>query len=159
VLHYAGHAYFDPVDPSRSGILCSGREVLSGADLANLGSLPSLAFFNACESGRLRQGSSAAKIDPNISTEHRVRRGNSFAEAFLRGGIANYLGTYWPVGDSAAGMFAEHFYGRLLAGEALGDAIMNGRKALQADGTSDWADYVFYGDPAFVLKKRDTNSV
>ena len=24
-----------------------------------------------------------------------------FAESFLSGGVANYLGTYWPVGDEA----------------------------------------------------------
>ena len=40
VVHYAGHAYFDPQNPSRSGILCAGHEVLSGADLAGIGNLP-----------------------------------------------------------------------------------------------------------------------
>jgi len=47
VIHYAGHAYFDAHLPSRSGILCHGREVLSGAELAGLGNLPGLVFFNA----------------------------------------------------------------------------------------------------------------
>ncbi|MEZ5784986.1 MAG: CHAT domain-containing protein [Xanthobacteraceae bacterium] len=154
VLHYAGHAFFDPVNPSRSGILCAGREVLSGADLSNLASLPSLAFFNACEAGRLRGGSSAARINPTMSTEERVRRGASFAEAFLRGGIANYLGTYWPVGDAAAKTFAETFYKQLLAGETLGAALKAGRHAILDARSPDWADYVLYGDPDFVLKQR-----
>jgi CHAT domain-containing protein/pimeloyl-ACP methyl ester carboxylesterase len=153
VLHYAGHAFFDPADPSSSGILCSGREVLSGSDLANLGRLPSLAVFNACESGRVRRGSTTAQINTKTPTDHRVQRGASFAEAFLRGGIANYLGTYWPVGDDAALRFAENFYQRLINGENLGDAVMAGRKAVEKIGSSDWADYILYGDPAFVLKK------
>ena len=51
VVHYAGHAFFDPAQPARSGILCANEQVLSGADLAGLGNLPSLVFFNACEGG------------------------------------------------------------------------------------------------------------
>ena len=54
VVHYAG--LFDLINPSKSGILCAGEEVLSEVDLVNLGSLPSLAFLNACESGRVRRG-------------------------------------------------------------------------------------------------------
>jgi len=158
VIHYAGHAFFDPLNPSKSGILCAGREVLSGADLATIGGLPSLAFFNACEAGRVRRGAASAKMNPKLSTDHRVQRGVSFAEAFLRGGIANYVGTYWPVGDAAALTFAENFYQLLLAGETLGSAIVSGRKKVQDIGSADWADYVLYGDPAFVLKKRDERS-
>ena len=45
VVHYAGYAFFDPDHRDRSGILCSAREVLSGADLASLSRLPSLVFF------------------------------------------------------------------------------------------------------------------
>ena len=158
VVHYAGHAYFDKVEPARSGILCAGREVLSGADLANLGALPSLAFFNACEAGRIRRDSEKVKLDTKLSTNYRVQRGASFAEAFLRGGIANYIGTYWPVGDAAALTFAEQFYQHLLAGTSLGDAVMAGRKAVHRIGSPDWADYMLYGDPTFVLKKRAATS-
>jgi CHAT domain-containing protein len=154
VIHYAGHAYFDQVDPSKSGILCAGREILSGADLAGIGSLPSLAFFNACEAGKVRRAGEKTEINPKISTHERVQRGVSFAEAFLRGGIANYIGTYWPVGDAAALTFAENFYQQLLAGEALGSAVMAGRKKVKDLSSADWADYVLYGDPEFVLKKR-----
>jgi len=51
VVHYAGHAFFDREQPARSGILCHGRQVLSGLDLAGVSRLPSLIFFNACEGG------------------------------------------------------------------------------------------------------------
>jgi CHAT domain-containing protein len=152
VVHYAGHAFFDPSNPSKSGILCAGREVLSGADLVSLGSLPSLAFFNACEAGRVRRGARTAHMDPKLTTVHRVQRGASFAEAFLRGGVANYIGTYWPVGDAAALAFAETFYPQLLAGKPLGGALITGRNRVRELGSADWADYIFYGDPAFVLK-------
>jgi CHAT domain-containing protein len=151
VIHYAGHAFFDTLDPSKSGILCAGEEVLAGAELANIGGLPSLVFFNACESGRLRK---RVKTTPVKSTIDRVHRGVSFAEAFLRGGIANYLGTYWPVNDNAALKFSETFYRRILNGETLGAAIMAGRKAVEGISSVDWADYILYGDTNFVLKVR-----
>jgi CHAT domain-containing protein len=50
LAHYAGHAFFDPAEPSRSGILCAGREVLSGTELSGVGSLPNLVVF-ICGSG------------------------------------------------------------------------------------------------------------
>ena len=96
-IHYAGHAYFDPASPSSSGILCAGGRVLSGADLASLESLPALVCFNACESGRVRQA-------PQV--QRAIGRSTGFAEAFLRGGVANFVGTWWPVSDSAAARFA-----------------------------------------------------
>jgi hypothetical protein len=155
VLHYAGHAYFDPINPSKSGILCAGHEVLAGADLINLGALPSLVFFNACESGRLRRGAKTTEMDEQKHTIERVKRGFSFAEAFLRGGIANYLGTYWPVNDNAALKFSEIFYQHILDGRPLGEAVMAGREAVEKLRSVDWADYILYGDPRFVLKARD----
>jgi CHAT domain-containing protein len=79
-----------------------------------------------------------------------VTRGTiGFAESFLAGGVANYLGTYWPVNDAAAEIFAGTFYGALLQGEGLGAALLNGRKALLDASFGDWANYVLYGDPDF----------
>jgi CHAT domain-containing protein len=157
VIHYAGHAFFDPRAPSKSGILCAGKDVLSGADLATMGTLPSLVFFNACESGRLRYRQSvrteAERKAAEKRTTRRVQEAVSFAEAFLRGGIANYVGTYWPVGDASALAFGETFYKNILAGATIGDAVMAGRKKVHEDKSVDWADYILYGDSGFVLKK------
>jgi CHAT domain-containing protein len=140
------------MDPSKSGIVCAGNEVLAGADLINLGALPSLVFFNACESGRLRRGAKTTQIDEEKDTIKRVKRGVSFAEAFLRGGIANYLGTYWPVNDNAALKFSEVFYEKILDHKPLGEAVMAGREAVEKLRSVDWADYILYGDPRFVVK-------
>jgi CHAT domain-containing protein len=145
VVHYAGHAFFDERAPERSGLLLAGRAVLSGADLAGIGSLPTLVFFNACESGRLR-------AEPTADRVRRVDEAVGLAEAFMRGGVANFLGTYWPVGDEAAARFAADFYGALVAGIPINDALQQGRATLLAMPSRDWADYVFYGDPDFALK-------
>lgn len=151
VVHYAGHAFFDRTAPSRSGILCADREVLSGADLAGLGSLPSLVFFNACEAGRIRRAGPDPAPAPDL-----LRRNVGFAEAFLRGGVANFIGTYWPVGDTAAETFAPAFYEGVLGGRSLAEALLVSRKALEAAQYGDWADYILYGNPDFVLKRSGT---
>ena len=154
VVHYAGHAFFDPQQRARSGVFCAGHEVLSGLDLAAAGNLPTLMFFNACEAARVR-GADAATDSPGPSPEG-VQRGVGFAEALLRGGIANFIGTYWPVGDDAAETFATSFYPELLKGATLNDALLASRRAVKnlkaAETPQDWADYVFYGDPDFRLK-------
>ena len=147
VLHYAGHAFFDAEQPGRSGIVCADQKVLSGPDLATVSELPALAFFNACEVGRLRAGRRfAGKAD-----EH-LRRNASLAEAFLRGGVANYVGTYWPVGDDEAGTFAATFYRALVRGDSVGNALNASRRAVRKLGSVDWADYIHYGSFDFTLK-------
>lgn len=155
VVHYAGHAFFDQEDPARSGILCHQKEVLSGADLAGIGNLPALMFFNACEAGRVRGASRTAPVGKkNNNVRKRLTESVGLAEAFLRGGVANYLGTYWPVGDESAAAFAETFYTELLKGRTVGAALRAGRgKVLHEIKSVDWADYLLYGSPDFQLKQ------
>jgi CHAT domain-containing protein len=152
ILHYAGHAYFDPAHVSRSGIVCADGN-LTGAELAEIGNLPSLVFFNACESARVRKRMADKSKHVTKNLEQRVQRSVGVAEAFLRGGVANYVGTYWPVGDAAAESFAQAFYQQLLAGETLADAIHKGRTAVDAIKSPDWADYIFYGSADFRIKE------
>ena len=152
VIHYAGHAFFDARNPASSGILCHGKQVLSGADLASIGNLPSLVFFNACEAGRVRGRRDNRKKE--LSVDEQLDRTIGLAEAFLRGGVANYLGTYWPVGDESAKGFAETFYGELLNKKTIGDALLMGRSKVRNEIKSvDWADYIHYGSYDFVLKQ------
>lgn len=154
LIHYAGHAFFDSDRPERSGIICHGGAVLGGADLSGLGNLPTLVFFNACESGRIRRRDGTV-VSPTRSARKRVEQlseGIGVAEAFMRGGVANLLATYWPVGDFAAKVFSETFYRTLMKGAPVREAVQEGRRAVRATGSKDWADYLFYGDPEFVLK-------
>ncbi|MEZ5498046.1 MAG: CHAT domain-containing protein [Steroidobacteraceae bacterium] len=144
VLHFAGHARFNASRPGGSGIECSDG-LLAGTDLARLARLPALTVFNACESGRLRRSGQArvAHVERNIG----------LAEAFLRGGVAGYVGTYWPVGDAAATAFGAAFYQSLLGGGSVGTAVLSARRAVRDSGSTDWADYLHYGDPEFRLKE------
>jgi len=150
VMHFAGHGFFDEEQPGRSGLLCAGDEILRGNDLAGLANLPSVVFFNACEAARVRR--------PAVRRARQllgIRRSTSIAESFLEHGVANFVGTHWPVGDEAALQFSTNFYRGLLGGEMLGDAMLSGRRRIEKLGSVDWADYVHYGNPAFRLVAGD----
>ncbi len=151
VLHFAGHGFFDADDPGRSGLVCASGEVLRGADVTRLGDLPALVFFNACEAARVRRPRRA----PGARRLFAFRRSTSVAEGFLAGGVANFLGTHWPVGDQAAFAFSMSFYQRLLDGAALGDCVLEARQRVLALGSIDWADYVLYGSPDFQVVRPD----
>lgn len=152
VVHYAGHAFFDPNNRARSGILCHGNQVLSGIDLANLELLPALMFFNACESGRVR---SARDRKGGEATAKRLETNVGLAEALLRAGVGNYIGTYWPVSDAPAEQFAANFYREIVDGKPIGEALQRGRTELRGMPSVDWADYIHYGSPQFVVKCRE----
>jgi CHAT domain-containing protein/O-acetyl-ADP-ribose deacetylase (regulator of RNase III) len=156
VIHYAGHAFFDERNPGQSGLVCHNEEILTGTDLMALSRLPALVFFNACEAGRVRGRSrSAEKKTPAISRSKYLADSVGAAEAFMRGGLANFLGTYWPVGDEAAEKFATQFYQRILAGGTIGEAILTGRQEVRKLGSRDWANYLYYGNADFVLKELE----
>lgn len=150
VLHFAGHGFFDADDPGRSGLVCAGGQVLRGSDLDGLGDLPALVFFNACEAARVRK-----RPRGSGSRLFAFRRSTSVAEAFLNGGVANFLGTHWPVGDEAALTFSTTFYERLLDGATLGESVLAARRGVFRQGAIDWADYVHYGSPDFVVAAPD----
>ena len=64
---------------------------------------------------------------------------------FLAGGCRNVLGTLWPVGDSAALEFAQHFYRSVLeegpaAAAGVAAAALGKRELIR-----DWACYVTVG--------------
>jgi len=152
VLHFAGHGFFDAGDPGRSGLVCAAGEVLRGADLDGLGNLPALVFFNACEAARVRR-----PLRSSGRGLFAFRRSTSVAEAFLGGGVANFLGTHWPVGDQAALVFSTSFYQQLLDGALLGDCVLAARQRVLEIGSIDWADYVLYGNFDFAVGDQDHN--
>ncbi|MCR9121298.1 MAG: CHAT domain-containing protein [Phyllobacteriaceae bacterium] len=145
VVHYCGHAFFNPIVPQHSGLKLSDG-LLTGADAAMIHDPPRMIFFNACEAGRMRRGP-AARTEVEATVDRRVERNAGLAEAFLTNGVAHLLGTHWPVGDRAAEVFASEFYRRLFAGEEIGIAIMRARQQVFGMDSVDWANYIHFGDP------------
>jgi CHAT domain-containing protein len=157
IVHYAGHAWFDPNNRGSAGLLMAGEVPLTGRDLAGASNLPFLVFFNACQAGRVRGGRTRAGEDPGAAAATptvAAQTSYSVAETMMRGGIANFLSTYWPVRDDAADMFAANFYDAVLNGATLGAALLQARTAVQGIPAQDWADYILYGSYDFVLKRR-----
>jgi hypothetical protein len=147
LLHYAGHADFVELKPEESGlILKDGR--LTAADLLEIGKVPQMIFLNACESGRIRGLVGVAADGKPARFVGQV----SLAESFLLNGIANFIGTYWPVNDAAALKFAGTFYSGLLSGKSLSSAMREARQATKTVSQRDWANYIHFGDPLYRVR-------
>jgi CHAT domain-containing protein len=111
-------------------------------------------FFNACESARIRARRGARKPNARRRLKQRIEENVGLAESFLRGGAANYVGTYWPVGDDAAEAFSTTLYDALVEGQTVGESLNRGRKAVEKLGSVDWADYIHYGSYDFTIKVK-----
>lgn len=134
--HFTGHGGFRAPDPNRSAMLLENRDELMPEDLggvvANLGLARPLVFLNACQIGR----SALSLTDIG-----------GWAAQFLRAGAAAFVGAYWSVYDQAAHDFAQAFYGRLLAGLPIGQAIQEARAAIKPQGDPTWLAYTVFADP------------
>jgi pimeloyl-ACP methyl ester carboxylesterase len=139
IVHYSGHAHFDETNRDACGLLCARDEVLTGKDIAGIATLPFLMMLNACQSARQRGSARAAAKKPALASPPRT-----IAETMLCSGIANFIGTYWPVSDLSASTFAERFYAAILENKSLGDAMLAARNAIKTE--NDWANYVLYGN-------------
>lgn len=142
VVHFAGHGRFAAEAGRSAGLQCSNG-IVAAPDLSRMTHLPSVVFLNACESGLVAPGG--------------AQRVATVAEAFLNAGVANCIGTMWPVGDEPAAVFSARFYRELLDGHSISAAMVVARKAVKALAgrrSFDWANYVHYGNPDFQVKRK-----
>jgi hypothetical protein len=155
VLHFAGHCFFDPLEPSRSGWIFSDGQTITARELDRIDRIPPFVFSNACESGITpdRSGTASSGLAP------------SFAEAFYKCGVSNFVCTGWPVDDRAAREFAVKLYSDLLGlksenspdGDAaprpahMYEAMRNARLEIASTpgGALTWGAYQHYGNPFY----------
>ena len=104
ILHFSGHCEYVKEDPASSGWLFSKGKKISAYELTRVGCVPGFVFSNACSSG-------VVPADVNRLARRAVP---SFAEAFFKQGVKNFVCTAWPVADVAARDFACGFYRGLL---------------------------------------------
>lgn len=153
-VHYCGHAFFDEIDPHKSGWLLDdvGKDVIRAYEFANLPRPPILVFGNACESAGMAQGQQVASAEFAYS----------LAGAFIQAGVDLYIGTAWEVADAPARQFALSFYHDLFEeGEDVGTALARARSGLIRDpGLQDptWASYILYGSPTFRVGRAEGSS-
>lgn len=154
LVHFAGHADYDPSDPSRSGWLLTDGKITSKTikEHAQTGTMPALVFSNACHSGQTEKWSIDAHFENKIY---------GLANAFLISGVQHYIGTFWAIQDEAGSLFAFEFYSRLLQGNTVGDAVRQAREALirkYGEDTIVWASYMLYGDPSYRYFDREESA-
>ncbi|HJQ68071.1 MAG TPA: CHAT domain-containing protein [Blastocatellia bacterium] len=160
VLHYAGHCFYKAENPSASGWIFGKDEYLTANELNRIDRIPKFVFSNACESG----------VTPERAGSRTVELAPSFAEAFFKRGVSNFVCTAWPVDDVAARRFAITLYSNLLGLAELPDqpnryerastdddympdcmhaAMRKARIAIAntPNGVQTWGAYQHYGDP------------
>ncbi|MGA1824558.1 MAG: CHAT domain-containing protein [bacterium] len=135
VIHYAGHIYYDPVQPYTSGWeLADG--IVSPEIIAQIAhchtNMPYLIFCNGCHSGY------TLDID---SMQHN----KGIAHAFLTAGVQHYIGTICNVYE---GDMALYFYEFLLQGSSIGESLRKARETNKAK--LDSVFYTLYGNPSKV---------
>jgi CHAT domain-containing protein len=147
IVHFAGHAAFDPRRPDQSSLLLDGGEVCFAQKIQRLLAGHPLVFLNACETARL----AAPQGWPAAEGTYEGDPKEGLASAFVYGGALACVGATWPVRDDIAAEFAVAFYSMALEGRSLGQAILEARRhtALAYPDDPSWAAFVLYGDPAF----------
>ena len=146
VVHYAGHARFDPMRESASGFALADS-TLTADDLATRRYLPRLFLANACNSA---QTGDSLPPDPFAGALETL----NVVSGLLSAGVQAFVGSAWKVDDQAATTFASAFYDALLAdgrgATPIGEAVRRGRQAIveeHGEGEPAWAGYALYGKP------------
>jgi hypothetical protein len=141
VIHYSGHAYFNPENPDESGLLLAGQNVFIAQTIQRTLRGRPLVFLNACESGR------EMMADGEVS--YTTSETEGLASSFILGGALGIIGTMWPIFDEGAAEFGSNFYENLLAGKTLGEAVRQARLHVKESRPHDvtWASFMLYGDP------------
>jgi hypothetical protein len=148
LIHYAGHGDFDPADPDRVGWVFA-RGLLTPGEISRIDRVPSIVVSNACLSARTSQVLESGTELQRARTDAELVP--SLADEFFKLGVRTYVGTAWEVNDIGAEVFAREFYGALLEGEPVGEAVRCARQALWKSKDTYgvlWAAYQHYGDPA-----------
>ncbi len=143
IFHYAGHAFFDPADRARSGLILAGEDTLHGTDIADMAQVPGFVFLNACESLRVRKRA-ASEAGPPTAQDF-AERNTGLAEAFLLAGVRHIVGTFWPVNDDTAVNFSSVFYEQVQT-QTIGTALTEARRIIhEVHDSSEWVNYIHYG--------------
>lgn len=166
LVHYAGHAFFDPRDPGASGLVLAGEETLTAREIQAALSGRPIVFLNACESAR--GGAESAEVAPFDVSGAALRAGSlayagltarGLASHIIAGGARAFVGTLWGVHDDRSRAFARIFYREALGwigqvgGETIGEALRRARERLWMEAPDDptWASFALYGDPGLYL--------
>ena len=144
LMHVATHGKFDTEDADASVLELSDENLrpadLVASQLRGIRKSMPLVFLNACDGGR---------------SDFSLTGLGGWAEKLFREANASaFVGALWEVHDELAVEFTKHFYNRLAAGDALGEAMRSARVHVRSiDNTNPtWLAYTLYGDPNTVVE-------
>ena len=145
MVHFAGHAHYDPENPSESGWRLADGVLKASVFRKSFarGIMPALVFSNACQSARTEEWTLKDNFHEEIF---------GLANAFLLSGVKHYIGTSWEILDEPGRMFALEFYKHIFGGLTVGEAMRRARMELVntfGEETIVWGSYLLYGDPTF----------
>ncbi|MGA1823600.1 MAG: CHAT domain-containing protein [bacterium] len=147
IVHYCGHADYDPQDKSRCGWVLSDA-YFTPKDIHDMAGgecpFPCLIFANGCKTGY---------IETWDHSENHASEAFDLVNAFLLAGVRHYIGTLWEIVDqSDHSGFCTTFYESLYRGEPVGEALRKSRLAYGPESGQRsifWISYILYGDPTF----------
>jgi len=138
VLHVATHGNFNSVNVEQSELNLVGGSLkpvdLSGSGVRGIRRAQPLIFLNACYSGQVEYGLVGL---------------GGWAQKFCAANVSAFVGTLWEVSDELAAQFSQTFYGSLIEGKTLGEAMLAARTHVRqlAPANPTWLAYTLYGDP------------
>ena len=145
VLHYAGHAIFNPRQPLLSVLPLaapSGAADATGTSTLYARDLEGLHFHTL----RLVVLSACTTLGP---TDRRTTAISGLARPFLDAGATAVVGTLWPVTDEDAARILPEFHRRLIAGGDATQALRGAKLALlrnpRQTRPADWTAYQMVG--------------
>ncbi|MGA1842605.1 MAG: CHAT domain-containing protein [bacterium] len=153
LVHYAGHAEYDPGKPSLSGWMLSDGK-LNASDIMKMAggkkAMPRLVFGNACQSGYTEKW---LKEKDNDKVD-RIHNSYGLVHAFLISGVQYYIGTFCDVSDEYGAHMGIEFYHHLIDGNTIGESLRKARVSFQekfGKESFSWINYVLYGHPGDYL--------
>jgi tetratricopeptide (TPR) repeat protein len=138
MFHFAGHGWFDPINPYKSGLVaCTADE---GSDLDQTLKVKKLGSVGLLTTARimaaLRMPEAHLVVLSGCSTgvprDHPSSEFTSLPAAFFLAGARNVIASLWPVDDGATYLLMEQFYQSLDAGSSPSAALDIARGKLAA---------------------------
>ncbi|MFI9847179.1 CHAT domain-containing protein [Nonomuraea sp. NPDC051941] len=145
IVHFSGHTFASSSDGWISGILLADGE-LEARIMAEWtrAHRPRLVFINGCAAGRMK--------GRDVGMFRWANRG--IGTAWMELGVA-YIGSYWSIRDGDSSRFGERFYGYVMEGIPVGEALRLTRVHMRNGGIPQaaWAGYSLLGSPRLRLSR------
>ena len=148
MMHFAGHGIYDP-ENNNIGIAIGSGICIDPAMINQIGYVPEFVFINCCFSGVIN-----AKDDKY--SQNRYRLAANIGTQLIEMGVKAIVISGWAVDDSAAKVFSETFYERMLQGYDFGSAVQSARFKChqQHQHTNTWGAYQCYGNQFYKFNNR-----